>query len=853
MSKKSNGSPSLLSAGDVKFRINNTEKGKNTALLFAFALMLLGICCYAEFALFLDFSFAALLALASECVIFHIIYTKIKAGFLKFAAATGAAVAAVLVIAALAPKGQWSVIINRAAMFINTAIRTERYPEYATLSYITAPYALSLIGIAAGYIISLVVYLAKNAYIYTLFAIGATLLTLNARPYFCPVLGMICVFTGALVMLFACGTSGEFSAHRKRRDAQKNRKTAVLAGTYVRNAVCALCMVLSCAFIITAVVPQKRYAPIEGFCKDLVGTVRVFFIGEEPYSENGEITDWTSFNEKIIMNKTVSYDELRYDNIDVLRLTVPREFVSPIYLRAFTGAVYEQGHGSNGAWREFTDEEYSDFNSMFAVRDYASIISRPYDYAINSIKGDSVDIQFYTGKLSIEKEWEEDENSYQPYNIFARSSLPSFSLSYDNAISWRSADSCEFYAADGASYEWLRNYYSLNGKLPELDDAGFSYVDRIYTSRVLTKYLETPSWLERSEVYDLLSLPADLRIPDGRAYTEYSDTEILGLVDSVDSYLKERFSYTTAPKASKSGVDTVCDFIFNSKEGYCMHFASAATLLLRSLGIPARYVSGFYIDPSQHITMESTRNNTITVTDRMAHAWTEVYFPGMGWMPIDVTKHGESEGGGAVSHTGSTDRPEETATQAPEITETPSTAPQVSRRPERSDLFPENTMGASDTTAPDLNASAPSGESPESADLSLLWASLAALALIVAAAAFGYITRGRRAKRYSHGENAVPSIYEGLLTLVRLKRVYIAPTDIQTDIAKKLEGSDLKAFTNDIIRAYELAAARSFGHKMTSAADLEFMLSLYKAVEKYVFENSGALTKAYILYLLHIK
>ena len=163
MSRKTKSKQSLLSVGDVNFRICNTKKAQNIIPLFAFMLMHFGICCYAEFVLFLDLSFTALLAFAVQYVIFHTIYTKIKGGFLKFTVATVAAALAFIFLKALAPSGQWSSVLNRATMFINTAVRAEYYSEYEDLVCRSMPYALAAISVVVGYVTSLIVYLTKNA------------------------------------------------------------------------------------------------------------------------------------------------------------------------------------------------------------------------------------------------------------------------------------------------------------------------------------------------------------------------------------------------------------------------------------------------------------------------------------------------------------------------------------------------------------------------------------------------------------------------------------------------------------------------------------------------------------------
>ena len=66
-----------------------------------------------------------------------------------------------------------------------------------------------------------------------------------------------------------------------------------------------------------------------------------------------------------------------------------------------------------------------------------------------------------------------------------------------------------------------------------------------------------------------------------------------------------------------SGKDFATWFLNESDTGYCVHFATAGTLMLRALGIPARYVTGYYAT--------AYANQTVTVTTDNAHAWVEYY------------------------------------------------------------------------------------------------------------------------------------------------------------------------------------------------------------------------------------
>ncbi|MGI8420738.1 MAG: transglutaminase-like domain-containing protein, partial [Gaiellaceae bacterium] len=90
------------------------------------------------------------------------------------------------------------------------------------------------------------------------------------------------------------------------------------------------------------------------------------------------------------------------------------------------------------------------------------------------------------------------------------------------------------------------------------------------------------------------------------------------------------FRYDEQPPQAR-GVPPLVGFVERTRAGYCQHFAGAMALMLRTLGIPARIAAGFtsgrYDRPA----------GRWIVTDRNAHAWVEVWFPGYGWLPFDPT------------------------------------------------------------------------------------------------------------------------------------------------------------------------------------------------------------------------
>jgi hypothetical protein len=104
----------------------------------------------------------------------------------------------------------------------------------------------------------------------------------------------------------------------------------------------------------------------------------------------------------------------------------------------------------------------------------------------------------------------------------------------------------------------------------------------------------------------------------------------LGVVRHVEDYLLRsgRFRYTT--DVGPPSAEPLLEFLFHTHAGYCQHFAGAAALILRVAGVPTRVAVGF-------ATGEPIGHDTWAVRDEDAHAWIEVYFPGVGWVPFNPT------------------------------------------------------------------------------------------------------------------------------------------------------------------------------------------------------------------------
>jgi len=104
------------------------------------------------------------------------------------------------------------------------------------------------------------------------------------------------------------------------------------------------------------------------------------------------------------------------------------------------------------------------------------------------------------------------------------------------------------------------------------------------------------------------------------------------IVSQVALYFSTFGQYTLSPLLIPEDEDFVLHFLQQSQHGYCIHYATAATLMLRALDIPARFTVGFVAAVS-----DSDISSSLELTDRNAHAWVEVFFDEYGWLPLEVT------------------------------------------------------------------------------------------------------------------------------------------------------------------------------------------------------------------------
>ncbi|TXK75396.1 transglutaminase domain-containing protein [Paenibacillus sp. N3.4] len=137
---------------------------------------------------------------------------------------------------------------------------------------------------------------------------------------------------------------------------------------------------------------------------------------------------------------------------------------------------------------------------------------------------------------------------------------------------------------------------------------------------------------------DYLQLPAALpRAVRGLAeqVTAGSETPYDKAV-AVEQYLRNTYTYSLEkPTHPSRSEDFVSHFLLVDKAGYCNHFSTAMVVMLRSVGVPARWVKGFAQGTPQTTDEEGLKE--VTVRNQDAHSWVEVYFPSVGWVSFEPT------------------------------------------------------------------------------------------------------------------------------------------------------------------------------------------------------------------------
>ena len=229
----------------------------------------------------------------------------------------------------------------------------------------------------------------------------------------------------------------------------------------------------------------------------------------------------------------------------------------------------------------------------------------------------------------------------------------------------------------------------------------------VYSEKDLSSYSDISKIIASSSSYRIVTFDFNKTLEQFEEI-ERIDEYRIQVCDAIKEMLAKEYVYTLSPGKTPLDTDYVQYFLEYQKKGLCTHFATAAIMLLRYMGVPARYAEGYCI-PSYLIKQlgkeievdERTwfkENNyynlekkayEVEVSDYYAHAWVEVYLEGKGFVPFEMTPATFLSSSG--NDKGGTNTPTPTPTPKP----TPTPRPTVTPKP---------TGSESDKTEPKENA-----------------------------------------------------------------------------------------------------------------------------------------------------
>lgn len=258
-------------------------------------------------------------------------------------------------------------------------------------------------------------------------------------------------------------------------------------------------------------------------------------------------------------------------------MTVVTDLNGRIYLKGMSYANYE-----NNKWSVLTDEQANDYPQDFQAFIMTANYQERSTVTIDTVNKESI--------------------VYTPY--YLASINDTFSPVCDVLVS--NSDKATNYSMSVMPYSES-----------ELDNFSMDFSSQVYDYDNFVKnyYLKLP--------YD--TKLAMLKIAEENNLTGVSTQNI---PQAVKQFVSHSASYSLNTQKVPDGRDVAEWFLNDAETGYCMHFANAAAVMLRALGVPARYVTGYCAD---------VVDGKAIVTSDNAHAWVEYYDSSIGWIPLDAT------------------------------------------------------------------------------------------------------------------------------------------------------------------------------------------------------------------------
>lgn len=298
-----------------------------------------------------------------------------------------------------------------------------------------------------------------------------------------------------------------------------------------------------------------------------------------------------------------------------------------LYLRSWTGGNY----GSN-QWKDLPDGRYENVAHLFEKNQgewydqgawLMEVIARSpaLSQSLSNYMKDDESVEGLKKDFNVDAVYEKTPFFLLPYDTSFGAPL----FAYDRSPMSREGKAYSTYLWNLPAGALLAMMEEENSSDPYFRT--YLGAEKEYRRFVYDHYLDIPDAVKQG-------LAALGPIPPARSLSEKRQR-----VEDIRRFLAENYSYTRSPGKTPAGKDFITYFLTESKKGYCTSFASAAVMLLRASGIPARYAAGLTVgaDEIKDAPLSEGGLHRLSINDHHAHAWAEVYVDGLGWRPVEMT------------------------------------------------------------------------------------------------------------------------------------------------------------------------------------------------------------------------
>lgn len=300
-----------------------------------------------------------------------------------------------------------------------------------------------------------------------------------------------------------------------------------------------------------------------------------------------------------------------------LIVTINQRVNNNVYIKGFTGARYK-----NNYWYSLSEDIIADNQKMFDSFAKTGCYPHNFTYMHNIALSDS-EILYPPNTLSVRSLFSENKYLFTPYGVKIDESMK---ISDDAYIT--SDDMSDYTCIFVNTPVLQKNMDIVHESKSNLQyNTTFSKAESDYRKFVYENYLDVPENDDIQYINDHFAS----QLP------RYNGSNVSEIAEGIKDILNQSASYSLSPGKTPSKKDLTYYLLVENHLGYCSHFATAASILGRLTGIPSRYVEGYVIVPQDFDNTKQPNGYRINIKDSRAHAWTEFYVDGYGWIPFEFT------------------------------------------------------------------------------------------------------------------------------------------------------------------------------------------------------------------------